>query len=177
MASVLMIAASSALFVYWFRCTCLLLLAQKQSPEYALKVASTVRLNFQVQEELEAQPDQLDLDRLYAGLEDDYRMLTDLLRQVTGSESIDQKLLMTGLQGDAGLVQAGARSGPWSVRHQATHRDVSHTRLFRRRARPQRCRLIVIPGNQKNDEDSDRLLPLIQVSRTENKLALEFRKL
>jgi len=115
MASVLMIAASSALFVYWFRCTCLLLLAQKQSPEYALKVASTVRLNFQVQEELEAQPDQLDLDRLYAGLEDDYRMLTDLLRQVTGSESIDQKLLMTGLQGDAGLVQAGARSGPWSV--------------------------------------------------------------
>jgi len=62
-------------------------------------------------------------------------------------------------------------------RHQATHRDVSHTRLFRRRAQPQRCRLIVIPGNQKNDEDSDRLLPLIQVSRTENKLALEFREL
>jgi hypothetical protein len=41
---------------------------------------------------------------------------------------------------------------------------------------PQRCRLIVT-GNQKNDEDSDRLLPLIQVSRTENKLALEFREL
>ena len=86
--------ASSALFVYWFRYTCLLVLAQRESTEYALKVASTIRLSFlEAGRALEAEPHTLALDSVHAGLENDYRILTDLLRQATGSESIEHRLL------------------------------------------------------------------------------------
>ena len=91
-ASVLIIIACSLLFLYWFRHTCLLILAQNSS-EYALKVTSTIRLSFpQIQEALESAP-RTALDRVHASLEDDYRILTDLLQQTTGADSIEHKVL------------------------------------------------------------------------------------
>ena len=93
-ASGFIIIASSALFLYWFRHTCLLVLAQRSSSEYALKVTSTIRLSFpQVQEALQTAPQTTALDRVHAGLENDYGILTDLLQQATGADSIEHRLL------------------------------------------------------------------------------------
>jgi hypothetical protein len=93
-ASIFIIVASSALFLYWFRHTCLLILAQRESSEYALKVASTIRLNFpKIEDVLQTAPRTTALDRVHAGLEDDYRILTDLLRQATENDSIQHRVL------------------------------------------------------------------------------------
>ena len=90
-ASIFILVACSVLFLYWFRHTCLLILAQKASSEYSLKVTSTIRLSFPQIEESLAQTTAL--DRVHEGLENDYRILTDLLRQTTGSDSIEHRLL------------------------------------------------------------------------------------
>ena len=91
--SIIIIIASSALFLYWFRYTCLLLLAQ-HSAEQALKVASTIRLSFpQIQDALQTNPSTSELDRLHQKLEYDYRTLTDLLGHARGADSIERTLL------------------------------------------------------------------------------------
>src|SRR6266852_2246824 len=93
-ASIFIIVASSALFLYWFRHTCLLILAQRETSECALRVASTIRLNFhQIEDVLQTAPPATALDRVHAGLEDDYRILTDLLQQATGNDSVEHRLL------------------------------------------------------------------------------------
>ena len=93
LASGLIIIASSALFLYWFRYSCLLLLAEKRSAGYALRVASNIQLSFpQVQAALEALPHSAALDRLHARLDQDYHLLTDLLRH-PGGESIEHRIL------------------------------------------------------------------------------------
>ena len=94
LASILIIAVSSALFVYWFRYTCLLLLAHRGNASDALKVASTIRLSFPgVQEAIQAQQPAWALDCLHASLEQDYQILTDLLHQTSESESIQRRIL------------------------------------------------------------------------------------
>jgi hypothetical protein len=94
LASIFIILASSVMFVYWFRYTCLLILAQRYSAEDALKVASTIRLNFpQTQDALASDPRTPGLDRLHECLEKDYRTLTDLLGQTDGGDSIEHRLL------------------------------------------------------------------------------------
>jgi hypothetical protein len=93
-ASIFIIVVSSVLFVYWFRHTCLLILAQESSAKYALKVTSTIRLSFpQIEDALQAPPQTTALDRVHEGLENDYRILTDLLHQATGGDSIEHRLL------------------------------------------------------------------------------------
>jgi hypothetical protein len=93
-ASVFIIIACSLLFLYWFRHTCLLILAQRNGSEYAVKVASTIRLSFpQILDTLQTSPMTTALDRVHASLEDDYRILTDLLQQATGNESIEHRVL------------------------------------------------------------------------------------
>jgi hypothetical protein len=93
-ASIFIIASSSALLVYWFRYTCALVLGQNRNADYALKVASTIRLNFpQTELALQAEPRPPALDRLYECLEHDYRILTDLLSDAAGNNSIERRLL------------------------------------------------------------------------------------
>jgi hypothetical protein len=91
-ASTLIIISSSALFLYWFRYTCLLLIRQG-SAEHAVKVTCIIRLSFhQTQETLHtAQPEVL--DRLHESLERDYEILSDLLRHATGGISIERRIL------------------------------------------------------------------------------------
>ena len=94
LASLFIIVVSTGLFVYWFRYTCLLLLAQRSGAEYALKVASTIRLSFpQVEAALPASPRRAALDRVHQGLENDFRILTDLLGQANGTASIEHRIL------------------------------------------------------------------------------------
>jgi hypothetical protein len=87
----LIIIASFTLFLYWFRATCLLLLAQKDSAEHALQVASTIKLSFpHVQSAL--QTHSTTLDGLHERLDQDYLLLTELLHH-PGSDSIEHRIL------------------------------------------------------------------------------------
>ena len=90
--SIIIIIFSLALFLYWFRATCLLLLAQ-QGDVHALRVASTIRLTFiTVQEELKTQRETQALDRLHKSLEHDYEVLTELLRHAQ-TPSVEKRIL------------------------------------------------------------------------------------
>ena len=93
-ASIFIIVSSSALLVYWFRYTCTLILGQKQNADYALKVASTIRLNFpQTEIALQTNLRPFALDLLHESLENDYRILTDLLSGAAGDNSIERRIL------------------------------------------------------------------------------------
>jgi hypothetical protein len=72
---------------------CLLLLAQRNDVGDALRVASNIRLSFpRVQEALRTQQS-TGLDSLHAGLEQDYEILTGLLRDTRASDSIERRIL------------------------------------------------------------------------------------
>jgi hypothetical protein len=93
LASGLIIVGSSALFLYWFRYTCRLLLAQKSGAQSALQVASNIQLSFpDVQAALRTKASSAALDRLRERLDQDYHLLTELLRH-PGSDSIEHRLL------------------------------------------------------------------------------------
>jgi hypothetical protein len=92
--SIFIIAASSVLFVYWFRYSCLLVLSQGSSEQYALRVASTIRLSFpDVKLALQDEIERPALDSLHESLDRDYATLTDLLHHARGSETIERRLL------------------------------------------------------------------------------------
>lgn len=89
-ASVLIIAFSLVLFVYWFRYSCLLLLRRGSE----LPVAAVSRFNYgAVQEGLKAG---LELDPLRQSLDRDYRLLTYLLNHAAGLEleQLEYRLLV-----------------------------------------------------------------------------------
>ena len=93
-ASIFIIVSSSLLLVYWFRYTCKLILSQKYSANCALKVASTIRLSFPQTELALQSPLRVPaLDQLYQCLENDYRILTDLLSDAAGDNSIERRIL------------------------------------------------------------------------------------
>jgi hypothetical protein len=92
-ASTFIIVISSALFCYWFRYTTLRLI-QQGSADYALKVASTIRLSFpQVQKALQVESHLAVIDGFHESLENDYHILTNLLRQATTTYSIERRIL------------------------------------------------------------------------------------
>jgi hypothetical protein len=98
-ASIFIIVISSALLAYWFRYTCALILERKQNADYALKVASTIRLNFpQTELALQSEPRPPALDRLYESLEHDYRILTELLSDAAGDNSLERRILTIDFQ-------------------------------------------------------------------------------
>jgi hypothetical protein len=77
---------SMVLFAYWFRYTCLLILSAKTARDYTSDVAYSNKLGFpQVQAQLE-QGSTPDLDRLRAALDQDYKVVRQLLRYMPKSE-------------------------------------------------------------------------------------------
>jgi hypothetical protein len=104
-ASVFIIIVSVFLFIYWFRYTCLLILNEKNSKDYAEQIASANQLSFlETLSLLSGQPGTApspdfptSLDRLHSSLNRDYRMLTYLLRHAesyyAGGQSLEQRLL------------------------------------------------------------------------------------
>lgn len=71
---------SALLLAYWFRYTCLLIVRSDHSQSYAKQVAAANQLNFiRVKSELQRSSVPPELDRLYALLERDYRLLLYLL--------------------------------------------------------------------------------------------------
>jgi hypothetical protein len=96
-ASVLIIVLSVALFVYWFRYTCLLILSTKTARNYSEAIAEANRLSFpEVYSRLRADAGG-NLDALRDALERDYRLLTHLIQNSgydAGADELEQRLLM-----------------------------------------------------------------------------------
>ncbi len=91
--TVVITASSVALFAYWFRYTCLLILSAKTARDYAAEVATANNLGFpMVQAELKASAP--DLDRLRAALDSDYRVVRHLLKYAAGEgQSLETQML------------------------------------------------------------------------------------
>ncbi|MBI4877502.1 MAG: hypothetical protein HY822_22970 [Acidobacteria bacterium] len=84
--SFIVLIVSLILFLYWFRYTCLLILSAKPARDYAGQVAQINQLGFPgVRDQLRGATATVNLARLEASLDRDYRLLSCLLRQ--GAES------------------------------------------------------------------------------------------
>jgi len=88
--------SSVALFVYWFRYTCLLMLSAKTAQDYARDVAMANQLSFpEVQARL--REDATDLGGLQTALDRDFAMVTYLLEHAAnpskGSAALENKML------------------------------------------------------------------------------------
>ena len=90
LASILILVVSLALFIYWFRDSCLFLLRHRQ----ASAVAAPDR--FSIAEVQERVRTEADLDPLHRTLDREYRILTYLIEHATtlGDQSIEDRLLM-----------------------------------------------------------------------------------
>jgi hypothetical protein len=98
-ASILIILFSTALLIYWFRYTCLLILRTRTGKDYAANLAAVNELKFPgvVENVVHATTPQ-ELTALKRSLERDYSLLTYLLAHTTGANvgglTLEQRLLM-----------------------------------------------------------------------------------
>ena len=77
----LIIAVSMALFLYWFRYTCVLILSTRTTKDYSEEVATANRLSFAVVHGMIRAAEDEHLDGIQASLERDYRLVQSLLKQ------------------------------------------------------------------------------------------------
>ncbi len=96
-ATVVITVSSVVLFAYWFRYTCLLILSAKTARDYAADVAFSNSLGFP---EVQAQLNQAtvpDLDRLRASLDNDFRVVRNLLKYMPntgeGQSTLETQML------------------------------------------------------------------------------------
>jgi hypothetical protein len=79
--SLILIGISLALFGYWFRYSCVLILRTRTAEDYAVDVCRANGLSFaQVRGAMEAEG-AVDLDEVYDALDRDYGVVTQLLEQ------------------------------------------------------------------------------------------------
>jgi len=98
-ASILIIVASAALMVYWFRYTCLLILRTRTGRDHATNLAAINDLKFPgVQQSVVRGATAHELTALERSLERDYRLLTYLLAHTAGAQvgglTLEQRMLM-----------------------------------------------------------------------------------
>jgi len=98
-ASILIIAVSAVLLVYWFRYTCLLILSAKPEKDYAFPLAEANKLNFrEIGADHVEQASSADLDRLERMLDRDYRLITYLIEHAAvirvGGITLEERLLL-----------------------------------------------------------------------------------
>ena len=94
--SLLLIGLSLALFAYWFRYSCLLILRTQTAEDYAGAVSRANGLSFNlVKGQIETEAN-ANLDLLYSSLERDYRIVSQLLDQVPAGPQ-DENILQTKL--------------------------------------------------------------------------------
>jgi hypothetical protein len=80
-------ASSAALFCYWFRYTCLLILAAETAHDYSGEVAEANQLSFpEVRSSLRRRD--ADLERLHKCLERDFAIITYLLEHTPSTGSV-----------------------------------------------------------------------------------------
>ena len=90
--SLILIGLSLALFAYWFRYSCLLILRTQTAEDYSREVCRANGLSFDlVKGQIEAEPNP-NLSALYESLERDYRVVSQLLDQVSMQSQQDNVL-------------------------------------------------------------------------------------
>lgn len=90
--SILLIGLSLALFVYWFRYTCLLILRTHTAEDFSSGVVRRNGLSFEaVRQTLETEPNP-NLDELYRSLERDFTIIKSLIDQVDPGVKSDNEL-------------------------------------------------------------------------------------
>ena len=96
-ATVIITSSSVALFAYWFRYTCLLILSARTTRDYAASVASANQLSFLQVQSLLRDRAAADLDGMRDSLDRDYKVLTYLLKHAanpsTGDAAIEKRML------------------------------------------------------------------------------------
>ena len=96
-ATVIITTSSVALFAYWFRYTCLLILSAKTTRDYAASVANANQLNFLQVQSLLRDRGAADLDSMRDSLDRDYNVLTYLLKHAAnpsaGDAAIEKRML------------------------------------------------------------------------------------
>ena len=120
-ASVFIIAVSLALFVYWFRCTVLLILRTRTTTEYASKVAAANQLSFvQARQQLGGPSPSPDLSGVCRSLQHDYGVLKYLLGHAAtvegGGYTAEQRLLMMNFRMLAVVFWVASRIRPDAAR-------------------------------------------------------------
>lgn len=118
----LIVGISTALFVYWFRYTVILILRTGTAPEYAQRVAAANHLSFvDVKQQLHAQTDSRELPGLFHALQRDYRVLKYLLGHAatveSGSYTAEQRLLMLNFRVMSLWFSAVCRFRPQHAKH------------------------------------------------------------
>jgi Skp family chaperone for outer membrane proteins len=92
LATTLVTVSSVALFGYWFRYTCLLILSTKTAQDYAAQVATANQLGFlEVRSQLQAAS--TNLDGLCASLDRDYAVLSGLLKNADSQSALEKRML------------------------------------------------------------------------------------
>lgn len=94
--SVLIIALSLAMFVYWFRYTCLLILSTKTPRDFAAQVAAANRLDFiQARGSLTDGSRAVVLETIHRSLERDYSRVIQLLQKgCCSATTVEDRIMM-----------------------------------------------------------------------------------
>jgi hypothetical protein len=97
--SLILLAVSTAMLLWWFRYTCGLILSAKPARDYTQQVAKANELGLlEVQHDLPQARERGQLDTLEKKLERDYNLLSYLLRHgpafLAATENLEQRMLM-----------------------------------------------------------------------------------
>lgn len=91
-ATVVITVSSVALFAYWFRYTCLLILSAKTARDYAGDIAYSNKLGFPEVQAALKQTSSPDLDKLRASLDRDFEVVRNLLKHMPKSSEVQSSL-------------------------------------------------------------------------------------
>ncbi len=105
--SILLIGFSLALFAYWFRYSCILILRTQTPEDYSREVCRANGLSFDlVKGQIENNPN---LVALYNSLERDYRIVNRLLDELSNSANADNGLELKLLRANFRVTQVWFR--------------------------------------------------------------------
>lgn len=95
--SILIIAVSLVLFLYWFRYSCVLILNTRTTRDYSAEVAQTNQLCFVDVREILDDARTTDLDAVQQCLEKDYELVSSLMKQAgdlqVGGSTLEEAML------------------------------------------------------------------------------------
>ena len=114
-ATIVILASSLALFGYWFRYTCLLILSARTTRDYAGSVAMANQLSFPEVQSVLRENATVSLEGLKDSLDRDYKVLTYLLKHAAGAnsgDSVEKRMLRIHYRLMAGWFAATRRLAP-----------------------------------------------------------------
>jgi hypothetical protein len=97
LATVVIMSSSVALFGYWFRYTCMLILSARTTRDYAAAVATANQLSFLEVQSMLREHSAGDLNPLKDSLDRDYKVLSYLLKHAanpsSGEDAVEKRML------------------------------------------------------------------------------------